>query len=173
MTTLKDAQKQGKIDQFIQEREKETVPSLTKPKNSVMLQKEINRNEKRFIEKMRKGAATAKRIAHHPTREIQIRRVSDLIPFKSETGHSTQKPVECMRRPIINNSVKGDQVYDPFLGSGTTVIAAQMEERQCFGMELSPAYVDIVVQRWQKFTGKEARLQSTDQTFAEVSKERG
>ena len=79
-------------------------------------------------------------------------------PMKSETGHSTQKPVECMRRPILNNSSPGQAVYDPFLGSGTTLIAAEGTGRVCYGMEISPAYVQIVVERWCNFTGKKAEL---------------
>ena len=71
-------------------------------------------------------------------------------PHKSETGHSTQKPVECMQRPIRNH--KGD-VYDPFLGSGTTIIAAEREKRRCYAMEIAPEYVDIAVARWEAFTG--------------------
>ncbi len=86
-------------------------------------------------------------------------------PQKSETGHSTQKPVECMRRPMINNSAKGDAVYDPFLGSGTTVIAAETEGRVCYGMELSPVYVDVIVNRWQNFTGKKAIHAATGEPF--------
>lgn len=93
-------------------------------------------------------------------------------PEDDHTNHSTQKPVECMRRPISNNSVIGDSVYDPFLGSGSTVIAAQTVERQCFGMELNPSYVDIVVKRWQNFTGKDAVHEETGQTFAEVARGR-
>lgn len=77
-------------------------------------------------------------------------------PQKSETGHSTQKPVECMRRPIVNNSKNGDEVYDPFLGSGTTLIAAQSEGRICYGQELNPAYVDVIIRRWQEQTGEKA-----------------
>ena len=75
---------------------------------------------------------------------------------KSETGHSTQKPVECMRRPVVNNSAPGDTVYDPFLGSGTTLIACEMEARKCLGLELEPKYVDVIVQRWEAFTGRKA-----------------
>ena len=75
---------------------------------------------------------------------------------KSETGHSTQKPVECMRRPVVNNSAPGDHVFDPFLGSGTTLIACEMEARKCLGLELEPKYVDVIVQRWQAFTGRKA-----------------
>jgi DNA modification methylase len=78
---------------------------------------------------------------------------------KSETGHGTQKPVECMRRPILNNSSPGQAVYEPFCGSGTTIIAAEMEGRTCYALELSPAYVDVAVQRWEKFTQKVATNQ--------------
>ena len=77
-------------------------------------------------------------------------------PVKSETGHSTQKPVECMRRPIENNSSPGQAVYDPFVGSGTTIIAAEMTGRACHAIEISPAYCDVTVLRWQAFTGQTA-----------------
>lgn len=76
---------------------------------------------------------------------------------KSETGHSTQKPVECMRRPIENNSSVGQAVYEPFLGSGTTLIAGEMTGRTVLAVELNPAYVDVAVSRWCKFTGQKAR----------------
>ena len=79
-------------------------------------------------------------------------------PLKSETGHSTQKPVECMRRPIQNNSRVGDAIYEPFSGSGTTIIAAEQTGRICYAAELSPAYVDVSVKRWEQFTGKKAEL---------------
>jgi DNA modification methylase len=79
-------------------------------------------------------------------------------PQKSETGHSTQKPVECMKRPIENNSSPGQAVYEPFSGSGTTIIAAEMTGRVCHAIELSPAYVDVAIQRWQQFTGKAATM---------------
>src|SRR5690606_15042781 len=84
------------------------------------------------------------------------------------TTHGTQKPVECMRRPIENNSAPGQAVYDPFLGSGTTVIAAETTGRACYGLEIDPAYCDVIVQRWQAFTGQEATLEATGQTWAEV-----
>lgn len=89
-----------------------------------------------------------------------------------KTDHSAQKPVECMRRPILNSSLPGDGVYDPFLGSGTTLIAAEMEGRVCCGLEINPAYVDVIVQRWQNFTGKEATLDGADLTFAAVRERR-
>lgn len=76
------------------------------------------------------------------------------------SGHGTQKPVECMRRPIENNSSPGQAVYDPFVGSGTTIIAAEMTGRACHAIEISPAYCDVTVQRWQNFTGQEATKQT-------------
>jgi DNA modification methylase len=80
-------------------------------------------------------------------------------------GHGTQKPVECMHRPITNNSRPGQVIYDPFLGSGTSLIAAEMTGRVCYGLELNPAYVDVIVQRWQAFTGRAAIHQDSAQSF--------
>lgn len=71
-------------------------------------------------------------------------------------GHSTQKPVECMKRPIENNSSPGQAVYEPFSGSGTTIIAAEMTGRACYAIELNPTYVDVAVKRWEDFTGEKA-----------------
>jgi len=82
-------------------------------------------------------------------------------------GHGAQKPVECMRRPIANNSRPGQAVYDPFLGSGTSVVAAEMTGRVCYGLELNPAYVDVVVQRWQLFTGRAAKHRASGRSFDE------
>lgn len=93
-------------------------------------------------------------------------------PHKSETGHSTQKPIECMRRPMLNNSAIGDAVYDPFLGSGTTIIAAEQSGRVCFGMEISPEYVDLICRRYTQFTNKPAFLEGGIRTFAEIEKSR-
>lgn len=87
-------------------------------------------------------------------------------------GHGTQKPVECMRRPIVNNSSPGQAIYEPFSGSGTTIIAAEMTGRVCHAIELNPAYVDVAVKRWQDFTGQKATLESTGQTFEEVDEQR-
>lgn len=89
--------------------------------------------------------------------------------IKSETGHGTQKPVEAMRRPIENNSSPGQAVYEPFSGSGTTIIAAEMTGRACHAIELNPAYVDVAVKRWQEFTGGTAVLEGDGRTFDEVA----
>jgi DNA modification methylase len=90
-------------------------------------------------------------------------------PQKSETGHSTQKPVECMKRPIENNSSPGQAVYEPFSGSGTTIIAGEMTGRSIHAIELSPAYVDVAIKRWQDFTGQQATRESDGVTFAEAA----
>ena len=87
----------------------------------------------------------------------------------ADTVHGTQKPVECMRRPILNNSSPGQAVYEPFMGSGTTLIAAETTGRVCLGIELNPAYVDVAVKRWQQFTGQEAVLEGTGESFADLS----
>ena len=84
---------------------------------------------------------------------------------KSETGHGTQKPVEAMARPVRNNSSPGQAVYEPFSGSGTTIIACEMEGRACHAIELDPAYVDVAVKRWQAFTGSVATLEATGEPF--------
>ncbi|MBN9597775.1 MAG: site-specific DNA-methyltransferase [Afipia sp.] len=83
----------------------------------------------------------------------------------AETKHSTQKPVECMRRPMLNNSDPGQAVYEPFLGSGTTLIAAQSTGRVCYGIEIDPLFVDVVIRRWQAFTGEKAHRLRDGQTF--------
>ena len=90
----------------------------------------------------------------------------------AETIHSTQKPVECMRRPILNSSRVGQAVYEPFCGSGTTIIACEKERRSCLSIELDPLYVDIAVQRWQNFSRKQAVLSESGRTFDMIARER-
>lgn len=72
-----------------------------------------------------------------------------------------------MKRPIENNSKPGDSIYEPFSGSGTTIIAAEQTARRCYAMELSPQYVDVAVRRWQQFTGKRAVHAVTGLPFPE------
>jgi len=89
-------------------------------------------------------------------KESTIWEINNLHPFgkaKDEydrTNHSTQKPLECMRRPILNNSSNGEGVYDPFVGSGTTLIACEDLKRKSYCMEIDPGYCDIIVERWKK-----------------------
>jgi DNA modification methylase len=103
--------------------------------------------------------------------------VANLNPFggnheESPTGHATQKPVDLMRRPILNHTERGEAVYDPFLGSGTTLIAAEMTERICYGLEIDPRYCDVIVRRWQEFTGNKAILDQANNSFEKVATER-
>jgi DNA modification methylase len=86
--------------------------------------------------------------------------------------HPTQKPVELMRRPILNHTRSGELVYDPFLGSGTTLAAAEVTGRVCIGVELDPKYVDVVVERWQELSSKKAVLETNGRTFAVVQRDR-
>ncbi|MGD1094228.1 MAG: DNA methyltransferase [Bryobacteraceae bacterium] len=86
--------------------------------------------------------------------------------------HPTQKPVDLMRRPILNHTRRGELVYEPFLGSGTTLAAAEVTERVCYGMELDPKYIDVVVQRWQSLTNKSATLDGDGRSFEAIAQER-
>lgn len=89
------------------------------------------------------------------------------------TVHGTQKPVECMRRPMLNNSAPGDLVYEPFSGSGSTIIAAETIGRICFAMDLDARYVDVAVRRWQSFTGRAAVLAGEERVFDDIAAARG
>ena len=86
--------------------------------------------------------------------------------------HPAQKPVELMRRPILNHLRRKELVYDPFLGSGTTLAAPELNERVCFGVELDPKYVDVIVTRWQSLVDKKATLDGDGRTFEEITAER-
>ena len=97
------------------------------------------------------------------------------IPSRDQDAaivHGTQKPVDCMRCPILNNSSPGQANYEPFSGSGTTLIAAETTGRLCHAIELDPAYVDVAVLRWQAFTGKAATHAETGTPFGAVASER-
>jgi len=84
----------------------------------------------------------------------------------SDRVHMSQKPVELFEHYILNSSDPGQSVYDPFLGSGTTIIAAQMTGRACHGLELSPIYCDVIVKRWQDFTDQKAKHAETGALFS-------
>ena len=94
--------------------------------------------------------------------------------FISEIQKLCLFQLECMRRPIVNHTKRGAAVYEPFSGSGTTIIAAESVGRHCLAMELNPAYVDVAVLRWQRFAGGVATLQGHEgATFADVAAQRG
>jgi DNA modification methylase len=86
--------------------------------------------------------------------------------------HPTQKPVELFLRPILNHLRRGELVYDAFLGSGTTLAAAELTERVCCGLELDPKYIDVAVARWQSLSGKLATLDGDGRSFDEIAAER-
>jgi DNA modification methylase len=86
--------------------------------------------------------------------------VPNLNPFGGDragenaaTGHSTQKPVRLFEIPILNHTCRGASTFDPFLGSGTALIAAEKTGRRCLAMELEPRYVQVAIERWERFTG--------------------
>lgn len=72
--------------------------------------------------------------------------------------HPTAKPLELCTMAITDSTTLNDIVYDPFLGSGSTLIACEQTNRTCYGMEIDPAYVDVIIKRWENFTGKKAKL---------------
>jgi DNA modification methylase len=80
---------------------------------------------------------------------------------KANREHPTMKPVELWAQAVTDGSRKGETVYDPFLGSGTTLIAAEQLGRKCYGLEISPQYCDVIVKRWEQFTGKKAHRAET------------
>lgn len=90
-------------------------------------------------------------------------------PEDVATVHGTQKPVECMRRPMLNNSQPGDAIYEPFCGSGTAIIAAESAGRSCLAMEIDPGYVDVTLARWEAMTGVPAILDGEGRTFADIA----
>ena len=93
--------------------------------------------------------------------------------------HPTQKPAELFARPMRKHTRPGDVVYEPFSGSGTQLIAAEQLGRRCMAMELEPAFVDVAIRRWQRFTGLDARLEAASdrgakgKTWAQAAKARG
>jgi len=84
--------------------------------------------------------------------------------------HPTVKPVALVADAILDASARGDVILDSFLGSGTTIIAAERTGRLCYGLELDPLYVDTIVRRWQAFTGQQARHGMSGKSFDELEK---
>ena len=79
---------------------------------------------------------------------------------KQSYSHPTQKPVELIEKAIQNSSLQEHKILDIFLGSGSTLIACEKTNRKCFGIELDPKYCDVIVKRWENFTGKKAELEN-------------
>lgn len=91
---------------------------------------------------------------------------------RKEFNHSTPKPVALFEIPIVKHLKAGEVCFEPFAGSGPQVIAAEKNAVRCFAMELDPKYVDVIVRRWQTFTGKEATLEATGATFEATARAR-
>lgn len=91
------------------------------------------------------------------------------IAAGQKTDHPTSKPVELFQIPMQQHTKAGDVCYEPFSGSGSQIIAAEQLARRCFAIEISPAYVDVAVARWEKFTGRKAEVQHRDRAAALVA----
>jgi len=78
-----------------------------------------------------------------------------------------------MRKPILNHLEEGEIVYDPFLGSGTTLVAAESLQRVCYAVEIDARYVDVAIERWQTLRGEKALLAGSGSTFEEMENTRG
>jgi DNA modification methylase len=104
--------------------------------------------------------------AHEPMRDVwEFGRVTG----EERHGHATPKPVAMMERVMKSSLPKGGLCIEPFGGSGSTLMGAERTGRVCFSMELSPAYVDVAVKRWQEFTGKDAIHEASGKTFKELA----
>ena len=107
-------------------------------------------------------------------REPPTRTCTSVLEFarpKASREHPTMKPIELWAFLLSCSTGLGDLIYDPFSGSGTTIIACEQLGRKCYAIEIEPRYVDVGVRRWQKLTGKAATLEG--KTFEEVAAERG
>jgi DNA modification methylase len=82
--------------------------------------------------------------------------------------HPTVKPVEMIRDAILDVTSRSDIVLDAFLGSGSTIIAAEMVGRICYGIEIEPLYIDTTIRRWQEFTGRSAVHLESGKTYREM-----
>jgi len=106
---------------------------------------------------------------------INDRKLTNVWDFprpSSSKLHPTMKPVELVENAIGHASNVGGMVMDLFGGSGTTVIACEKTGRDCRMMELDPKYCDVIITRWEAFTGQSATLEATGQTYSELQGER-
>jgi len=92
---------------------------------------------------------------------------------RKEFNHATPKPVALFTIPIVKHTKPGEICYEPFAGSGPQFIAAEMTQRRCFGLEIDPVHCDVIVRRWETFTGLQATLDDGGGTFSEISEQRG
>jgi DNA modification methylase len=105
-----------------------------------------------------------------PIKKCQSNVFDVKMPRGKEKKHASQKPVEFISDIISNH--KGSLIFEPFAGSGSTLIACEKTNRKCYGMELEPKYVDVVIKRFEQYSGKKATLELTGQTYEELKAER-
>jgi DNA modification methylase len=115
-----------------------------------------------FILYMYKGRAIV------PLKKCQNNTFEVKMPKGDGKNHVNQKPVEFIIQIIENHQHK--KIFEPFCGSGSTLIACEKTSRKCYGMELDEHYCDVIINRWQEYTGKEAVLESTKESYNELSK---
>jgi DNA modification methylase len=116
-------------------------------------------------------------LGQHGRSRTNVWEYAGLNAFKSGRDdelamHPTVKPVRMIADAMLDCSKPGSIVLDPFIGSGSTLIAGEMVGRGVFGLEIDPSYIDVTIRRWQAFTGRDAILEATGQTFNEVEAER-
>ena len=107
------------------------------------------------------GTGRAGRGNHKGTRwygDHSATSVFEISRPQASKEHPTMKPVALVELCLRNSSQQGNAIYDPFLGSGTTLIACEKLDRICYGMEIEPRYVDVCIRRWETYTGKKAEL---------------
>jgi len=121
-------------------------------------------------------------LGQHGRTRSNVWQFPGVLQFKAKDGdpdgdealqlHPTVKPVKLIEEALLDCSRRGEIVLDPFLGSGSTLIAAEKTYRRCFGLEIEPRYADVTIHRWQKWTGKEAVEATTGRTYSEVLTDR-
>lgn len=108
-----------------------------------------------------------------PARGLEFANYSKLLSLSNwERPVPWAKPVDILTKYIRLFSAAGDLVFDPYCGSGSTIIACAVERRRCFGIEINPLFVDLSVRRWEKWANVKATLQGTKKTFDQIQKER-
>ncbi|HIF9075727.1 TPA: site-specific DNA-methyltransferase [Photobacterium damselae] len=98
--------------------------------------------------------------------------IKSIVFEKDKTKHPTQKPVAIYIKVIDHHTSPGEYIYEPFSGSGTAIIACEKTNRRAIAMELDPIFIDVAIERWQKFTGSEAVLESTGETYEKTAEVR-
>ena len=101
-----------------------------------------------------------------------MHQISNNMQKKESIDHPTPKPLEAFGIPMRRHVARGGLCYEPFCGSGSQIVAGEENARRVFAMEIAPQYVDVAVERWQRFTGKDAVLDGAQQTFSQVHRDR-